>query len=261
MLNFEKLENSRGAVIFANDTDTVDYLSIAKTNAKLIDRYLGIPTTILTTTDMTNGVNRRYDVTNQRVIEWKNFGRSRALDLSPYHETLLIDADYLVLDDLFVKVFDTLDDYVIPNKNIYVTDPTARESMGEHSLPLVWATAIFFKNTRRAQALFDVVKMIEKNYSYYRALYNIKDSNYRNDYAFAIAHYMINGYSISQREFLPWPIMTIPGVLNDIELVNGNLVIRTPDRAYLSPKQSIHILSKTYLQSKEFSTFAESILA
>lgn len=260
MPNYEKLGNSRGAVIFANNTNVVDYLSIAETNARLIDRHLGIPTTILTT-DTYTGVNRRYDVTNQRVVEWKNFGRSQALDLSPYDETLLIDADYLVLDDSFVKVFDTLGDYVIPDKNLYVTDPDARETMGEYSLPFVWATAIFFRRTRRTRALFDVVKMIEKNYSYYRALYNIKDSNYRNDYAFAIAHYMINGYTISRREFLPWPIMTIPGVLNDIDLVNDNLVIRTPTRAYLSPKQSIHILSKTYLQSTEFSNFAERALA
>jgi len=150
---------------------------------------------------------------------------------------------------------------VIPDRNIYVTDPGTVESMGEHSLPFVWATAVFFRKTNRARALFDIVKIVEKNYSYYRALYNIKDSNYRNDYAFAIAHYVINGYAISRREFLPWPILTVPGILDNIDLVGDDLVIRTPSRAYVSPKQSIHILSKTYLQSSAFAKFAESALA
>lgn len=257
---YEKSGKSRGAVVFANNTDTVDYLSIAESNARLIDRYLGIPTTILTTTD-TGMTNRRYDVTNRQVVEWKNFGRSQAFDLSPYDETLLIDADYLVMDDAFIKVFDTLGDYIIPNKNLYATQPDTHETMGEYSLPFVWATAVFFKKTDRSRQLFDFVKLIEKNYPYYRALYNIKDGNYRNDYAFAIAHYVINGYTVSQREFLPWPIATIPGMLNDLEISGDKLLIRTPNRAYVSPKQSIHILSKTYLQSDKFHKFVESVLA
>ena len=260
MPTYEKSEKSRGAVIFANNTDTVDYLSIAEANARLIDRYLSLPTTILTSTTDTP-INRRYDVTNQQVVEWKNFGRSQAFDLSPYDETLLIDADYLIMDDAFAKIFDTLGDYVIPDKNLYATCPDTHETMGEYSLPFVWATAVFFKKTDRSRQLFDFVKQIEKNYSYYRALYNIKDSNYRNDYAFAIAHYVINGYSISCREFLPWPIVTIPGILDALEINNDRLTIRTPDRAYVSPKQSIHILSKTYLQSDKFHKFVESALA
>jgi hypothetical protein len=260
MLNYGKSEKSRGAVIFANNTETVDYLSIAQANARLIDRYLGLPTTILTTTDDTK-TNRRYDVTNQQVVEWKNFGRSKAFDLSPYDETLLVDSDYLIMDDAFSKVFDVINDYMLPDKNLYATNIDVQETMGEYSLPFVWATAIFFKKTDRSRQLFDFVKMIEKNYSYYRALYNIKDGNYRNDYAFAIAHYVINGYTISQREFLPWPIVTVPGVLDSLVLDDNKLTIRTPDRAYVSPKQSIHILSKHYLQTQDFRDLVEAALA
>lgn len=259
MQNYEASAKSRGAVIFANNTDTVDYVSIAQVNARLIEKHLSIPTTIITTES--TGINQRFDVTDQRFVDWKNFGRSNAMAMSPYDETLLIDADYLILDDSLLKAFDTLGDYLLVDKNRYVTDLDLQETMGIYSLPLVWATAILFRKTFRSQQLFELTTMVEQNYGYYRALYNIESQNFRNDCAFAIAHYVLNGYCCSQREFLPWPIITVPGVLDSLDLRGQSIVIRTPDRAYVSPRQSIHILSKTYLQSDDFRRFAEAALA
>lgn len=259
MQNYDVSEKSRGAVIFANNTETVDYVSIAQINARLIEKHLSIPTTIITSESART--NQRFDVTNQRFVDWKNFGRSKAIAMSPYEETLLIDADYLVLDSSLLKAFDTMGDYVLPNRNLYVTDLDLHETMGAYSLPLVWATAILFRKTSRSRQLFEIANMVEKNYAYYRALYNIESQNFRNDCAFAIAHYVLNGYCISQKEFLPWPIVTVPGVLDSLEWHHSNIVIRTPDRAYVTPRQSIHILSKTYLQSIDFQKFAETAIA
>ena len=259
MQNYEASGKSRGAVIFANNTDTVDYVSIARVNARLIGRHLGIPTTILTVDSGQN--NARLDVTGQRFVSWKNFGRARALSMSPYDETLLVDADYLVLDSNLLRAFDAMGDYLLVNKNCYITDPELKETMGVYGLPFVWATVVLFRKTPRSQQLFELVNLIEKNYSYYRALYNIEAQNFRNDYAFAIAHYVLNGYTISQQEFLPWPIVTVPGRLDALEIQGNNVVVRTPERAYVTPRQNIHILSKAYLQSNQFTAFSEAVLA
>jgi hypothetical protein len=259
MQNSKEYVKSRGAVVFANNTKDTDYISIAGANARLIDRYLGIPTTIVTSDNLTT--NRRLDATTGKIIEWKNQGRSQAYDISPYEETLLIDADYLILDRDLEQIFDVMKDYMLFNKNLYIVNPSISETMGTYSLPFVWATAVFFRKTERAKKLFDLVGAIEKNYSYYRALYNIEAGNFRNDYAFSIAHYILNGYTQSEQEYLPWPLTTVPGILDTLEFNDENIVARTPDKAYVIPKQSIHILSKHYLQTENFHKFIESALA
>jgi len=259
MQNSNEHVKSKGAIIFANNTEDTDYVSIAMANARLIERYLEIPTSIITMEESSS--NKRLDATTGKVVEWKNKGRSQAYDASPYDETLLIDADYLILDQDLKAIFDIVGDYMLFDKNLYATDPSISETMGTYSLPFVWATAVFFRKTERAKKLFDLVKVIEKNYPYYRALYNIEVGNYRNDYAFAIAHYILNGYSMSDKEYIPWPMITVPGVLNTLEIQDNRIAVRTPDKAYLFPKQSIHILSKHYLQTENFRKFVESSLA
>lgn len=258
MQNYDTSGKSRGAIIFANNTQEFDYFKIAEANAKLIERYLGLPTTILSSSGEST---QRLDVTTGRFVEWKNRGRSQAYDLSPYDETLLLDADYLVLDDTLLTAFSTGQPYLLFDKNTYVTDPDLRETMGRYSLPFVWATAVMFRRNPKTAMLFDLVKVIETNYGYYRALYNIEATNYRNDYAFAIAHHILSGYQWSGEQFFPSPITTVPGLLEKLELRQHQIVARTPDRAYVLPRQSIHILSKHYLQSQDFDKFVEAALA
>jgi hypothetical protein len=258
MQNCDRSVKSKGAIIFANNTRDFDYIKIAEANARLIERYLRLPTTILNSDSQGN---RRLDATTGQFVEWKNLGRSRAYELSPYDETLLLDADYLMLDDTLLKMFDTGHPYLLVDKNTYVTDPNLQERMGQYSLPFVWATAVMFRKDPRTEMLFDLIKLIEANYGYYRALYNIDAANYRNDYAFAIAHYILSGYQISQEQMFPVPITTVPGQLDRLELRKHQIVARTPDRAYVLPRSNIHILSKHYLQTRDFQDFVEAALA
>lgn len=258
MQNSDKSEKSRGAIIFANNTRDFDYVKIATANARLIEKNLGLPTTVLTAESQGN---RRLDSTTGQFVEWKNFGRSQAYDLSPYNETLLLDADYLMIDDSMLMMFDNRHPYLLVDKNTYVTDPDLKENMGRYSLPFVWATAVMFRKDHKAKMLFDLVKMIESNYGYYRALYNVEASNYRNDYAFAIAHYILSGYQISQEQMFPIGITTMPGTLDRLEWREKHIIARAPNRAYVLPRQNIHILSKHYLQSEDFQRFVEAALA
>ena len=60
-------EKSKGVLIFATNTKEIDYIKIAKINAKLIKKYLGLPTTIVSGTKSSN--KRRVD---NEIVEWKN---------------------------------------------------------------------------------------------------------------------------------------------------------------------------------------------
>jgi hypothetical protein len=251
MKNSNVPAKSRGAVIFAHNTPTVDYKRIAEQAARLIKYNLNLPVTIITDTD---------DMTNVRIgyaggTPWYNMGRYRGYTLSPYDETILLDSDYLVLDDSLLKILDTANDYTIMNKN---QSPIGTiDTPGMLSIQSVWATVVVFKKTSKAKLLFDLVGRIQRNYGYYKSLYNLNSANFRNDYAFAIADNILNGYTPSPG--IPWSMLTIDKPIRKIEVKNNNLVVREAERAHVLPKQNIHIIDKDYLQSKEYKDFVDLI--
>jgi hypothetical protein len=129
--------------------------------------------------------------------------------------------------------------------------------MGEMSLNYVWATAIAFKKTLKSKMLFDLVGRVQNNYRYYCKLYNIRSSNFRNDYAFAIADNIINGYSASSG--IPWTMLTVDKTVKALEIKNNKIIVREDDVAHVISQQSLHIMDKAYLQSDSYEEFIDTI--
>ena len=254
--NSVKSVKSKGVVIFATNTDETDYVAIAEQNARLVEHFLGLPTTIVSAKD--SGKNTRYNPDLGKYVEWKNFGRHEVYEASPYDETILLDADYLVFDDSLLKLFCTDFDYLLFNKNWYINIPQLPSVMGERSLPHVWATAVLFRKTEKSKMFFDLVAKIKRNYHYYRMLYNVHETNYRNDYAFAIAHYILNGYTINA-QYAPGHISTFSGPIQSIEYTDKNLIVKS-DKAYVLPHQNIHVMSKSWLTSPALKQLVDQCL-
>jgi hypothetical protein len=262
MKNSKNLEKSRGVVVFAFNTD-VDYVTIADRTSRLINHSLGLPVTLITDADSDpkfdydqvirvnpQGNTTRTDL-NDFVVTWKNFGRYLAYELSPYEETVLVDTDYVVLDDSLNTLFSIPFDYRLMHHNTN-PDNTDYGTMGETSLPFVWATVILFRKSPRAQMLFSLVGRIQRNYNYYRALYNIQARNYRNDYAFAIANNILNGYNLNIDQSIPWSMFTVDKKIKQIQLTNTQVRIYHEDTAVVTPYQNIHVMDKEYLLSRDF---------
>jgi len=245
MKKSNKLEKSKGVLLFATNTATIDYVAIAQRAERLINHYLQLPVTIVSGKPK---ANNRYNIDSNLIEQWNNGGRSDAYKLSPYDQTILLDCDYFMFDDSFLKILDTVIDYAIPRYNNFVGE-SSLENMGKYSLPALWATVIVFNKTEKSQMLFDLVARIERNYSYYRTLYNIQATNYRNDYAFTIADNMLNGYVQDSANYLPWPIRTVASTIDSLELKGQTLLLKTNSKGYVLPKQNLHIISKRYLLS------------
>lgn len=254
MNSLNKSEKSKGVLLFATNTDTVDYVAIAHRAERLINHYLGLPVTIVESS--VNTKNKRYNITSGQFETWNNKGRSLAYDLSPYDQTLLIDSDYLIFDNNLLKILDTVRDYTIA-KNNYFIEGTQIQSMGKYSLPTLWATVIAFNKTSKSQMLFDLVKRIERNYVYYWRLYNIPATNFRNDFAFTIADNILNGYTQDQRNYLPWPIVTINRPIQRLSLQDQKFFLQIDNQGYVLPKQSLHVMGKEYLLSDELEQLIE----
>ena len=263
-------EKSRGVVVFAFNTN-VDYVAIADQTSRLIQHYLQLPITLITDAtavpefaydyivriDPATG-NHRSDL-NDQTVEWRNFGRYLAYEFSPYTETILLDTDYLVLDNSLLKLFESKFDYQLQHHN-YTPDGASYEQMGETSLPFVWATVVLFQKTDQSRLFFNLVGRIQRNYRYYRALYNIREGNYRNDYAFAVANNILNGYALNQHQSIPWPMFTIDQKITHITTTDKQIRVCHDGKAIVVPYQNIHVLDKEYLISKDFKQVVETII-
>lgn len=257
---------SRGVVLFAFNTSTINYVKIAEQAARLIHQTLQLPVTLITdvkepTEHFDQIVTVEHTLTNFKngdQTEWRNADRYNAYQLSPYDETLLLDSDYLQLDNSLLKLFDVDFDYKLQHNNHLVND-NSKFVMGDISLPYVWATVVAFRKTAKSQILFDLVGRIQRNYSYYRMLYNIVPRNFRNDYAFAIANSIINGYDLGIDQSIPWTMLSFDKPIEKIELKNNSLIVRQSNSACVIPQQNIHVMDKQYLLSENFNELVNTI--
>ena len=81
--NSKKLEKSRGILAFAFNTDTTDYVSIANKTLKLASQKLNLPYTLITETSDNSFYNSRFDIDSNTFVNWRNFNRFSAYELSP----------------------------------------------------------------------------------------------------------------------------------------------------------------------------------
>jgi hypothetical protein len=259
MQNLKKSEKSRGILAFAYNVETIDYVSIAQSTLKLASKNLNLPYTLITDKEFKNeSLNSRLDINSGSFIQWRNAGRHHAYELSPYDETLVIDVDYLVLNNNLNKIFDTEWDYLL-QRNSFALATEFPKLMGETSLPYIWATVFAFRKTAKSKMYFDMIGRIQRNYHYYRSLFNIQERIFRNDFAFAISDILLNGYNISKYS-IPENMLTVDQVIHSIEVVDRNLIIKDSSKSYVVPRTNLHVMSKAYLQSDNFKKLVDRLL-
>lgn len=269
MKNSNESDESKGVVLFAYNTEHINYVAIADANAQLITKYLNLPVTLITDEKSIPSFN--YDkivrientLSNFRNInfakqQWRNGGRSRAYDLSPYDTTILLDSDYLILDNNLLESLEQPFDYKLQHTSYSEDGILFSRMSSNYSLPFVWATCVVFRKTVVAKRFFDLVQKIERNYSYYKTLFKAQGT-FRNDHAFAMADIILNGYTWESSRSMPAKIFTVEPNIESIEIKNKFLLIKHADHAIVSPVQNVHIMDKQYLQTDNFKNFVAKV--
>jgi hypothetical protein len=209
---------SQGIVIFAQNNADIDYIKLSVFSARQAQKYLDLPVSLITDSrgwleqsfpdhpfdqiidvDYTPSAQRKpfFDgALTSKTLEWRNFARNRAYDLTPYNTTLVIDSDYIINSNILKPAFGRDTNLQIYSNNMDLaewrnTDEFARINM--FSVPFYWATAFVFEKNKTTEAFFDLVSYIKTNWNYYRMLYNIDTMLFRNDYAFSIAIHIMGG--------------------------------------------------------------------
>jgi hypothetical protein len=210
---------TKGAVIFAQNNKSIDYVKLAVFAAIRLKSHLDIPVSIIT--DSPNWLKSQYSnhpfdqiisidldsrVSQYKIffdgslstqkLEWKNSVRDHVFDLTPYDQTLVIDSDYIINSATIKPAFDNDYDLQIYRYSMDLADHRSTvefERINQWSIPFYWATAFVFKKNSVTQAFFDLISYIKTNWLYFRTLYSIDADSFRNDFAFSIAIHIMNG--------------------------------------------------------------------
>jgi len=244
---------TRGVLIYAHNNSEIDYLKIACANALMIKKNLKVPVTLVSDDDTINWgrqslgeeflttcfekiikVERNYNFKNTRnfndtslttkSLQFYNCNHYEAYDISPYDETLFIDADYLIMSSQLNNCWGSINDVMINHKIVSpLSEPKIySKTVDDMGVRLYWATVIYFKKTELAQHLFSIVKHVQENFAYYKDLYCFSQGMFRNDYAFSIAVHMLNGFNDNGEVIkeLPLPGLFMSWDTNDIMAIN-----------------------------------------
>lgn len=248
---------SKGALLFAHNNEEIDYLKIAAVNSLMIQENLKIGVSLVTDEGtyawaleslgkekldqcFENIIvkDRDYVYTQHNIRLFKdtvhhaerlpfyNCDHWMAYDLTPYEETLFVDADYLIMSDALSHCWGSEHDFMMNYKIsgcCFGRDSDHEvDYLSEYGIKTYWATAIYFRKTEYTKHIFSIVQHVFDNYSYYRQLYLIPRGLFRNDYAFSIAIHMMNGFTDSGlcKEF-PTPVIYKVYDTGDICSING----------------------------------------
>ena len=214
-----------GALIFAFNNEHTDYLAMAAWSADRIRRHLDIPVAVITdctdpsrltefdqviAADPVAGGTRYFD-DYKETVTWYNAGRVDAYGLTPWEQTLLLDADYVVCSDDLKLLLDYSQDFMCHRLAWDITSQDYFEGLnyfGQHKMPMWWATVMMFRKSNMAQYIFDSMNMIRNNWKHYKDLYHITGSHYRNDYALSIALGIVSGHTLNVDD-IPWSLASV----------------------------------------------------
>lgn len=209
---------NKGAILFAHNNSQIDYVKLAVSSAKRIINFLDVPVSLITDsesvktcaeleifdkvifTDTVENSNTKYfnDGIDKSVnLSWNNLTRSDCFNLTPYDETLVLDVDFVLNSSTLKHCWDQKNDFLIYKKSFdFATWRNNKEFkyISDYSIEFYWATVFFFRKTESTASFFRLVDHIKENWSYYKVLYQLHSTNFRNDYAFSIAIHMMNGF-------------------------------------------------------------------
>ena len=213
---------TQGALIFAFDNEHIDYVSMAAWSATNIRRHLGIPVAVITDREDVSGFDRviycdrgsnnyRWFGDFETQMPWHNSTRTNAYRLSPWDQTLLLDADYVVASDQLRSVLDSSQDFLAHRWARDVTgknDFSGLNYFGDNRMPQWWATVIMFRRCTHAELIFDTMTMVRDHWTHYRHLYKNNNVSYRNDHALTIALGVVNGHTLDHAD-IPWSLASV----------------------------------------------------
>ena len=268
---------SKGVLIFAWEGGTIEYARIADVSAGLVKKFLNLPTTVITNNDkykfkhveqvivkdMPESSGFR-DINGTR-IPWVNGNRGSAYELTPYDQTLLIDADYYIFNNDLAQLFDTELEFACYDEVCDVLGGTLAQGhrrLGPNSIKMQWATVIYFTKNELAEGIFDFMGKIKDNWDFYKMLYGFNNYQYRNDFALSIALQSLTGFGEHNFTRIPGKLMTVDmdGHIYEID-ATGKIAVSNNQGFKILKSTNLHFFNKRDLVTDRILSSCERIIS
>jgi hypothetical protein len=241
-----------GALLIARNNSEVDYTKQAVYAANRIKKYLNLPVSIITDNaaylkksfsnyktifdqviEIKNEKTIQYKKYNDGIyvrknLEYKNDSRSRAYDLSPYDETILLDTDFIISNADLLNCFNQPHDLMMYKDAVELSgwrDVSEFSKISETGPNFYWATVVFFRKTEKNKIFFNLIQHIQENWYHYKNIYQLPYATFRNDYAFSIAVHVMNGYKSGNF------VKSLPGTM--YYTLDRDLILEIKDEEFL----------------------------
>lgn len=266
------VKNTKGILIYAKNNEQLDYIKQADIATRYAKHWLNVPVSIVCdekeqdkiNTDLYDQVipitfetdNTRfvYDKNKRHEVSYFNYNRIDALEMSPYYETLMIDSDYLIRNNILNQVWRSNYNFMVnsTSSNIMLTEEALGDRfVADGSVPVFWATVMYFKKSDFINKYYEKLKMVRDDYEFYFRSYQISNMMYRNDFVFSIAYHLMFDNSNEMPIQLPTKQLNVPmefeigNVISDTELE-----IRSETNLINSTSRNLHIMNKFSLERK-----------
>jgi len=246
---------TRGVILFAHNSEQLDYGLLALIAGGLAKKNLSLPVSLITDKwtiswlkntnkfnlaenlfdkiievekPLTKNVRNLHDGFLSETVPFINSNRHDVFELTPYDETLMIDSDFLIFTNTLNQFWD-LDSSLMLSQSINDVVGNRVEILdhyvSETGVHLYWATAVMFKKDKYSQLFFSLVDFIKENYRYYADLFRFDHRQYRNDISFSVAKHILDGFYTDTTLSLP-PLLTVQGkdILNSVD-ENGKMIV------------------------------------
>lgn len=276
---FAKVEmSSKGVLIFAWVSGEMPYQRIADTAAGLVKKFLDLPTTIVTNIGPEDYEFKHADQVIVKpmppasgyrdfggaVIPWVNGNRGSAYDITPYDQTLLIDADYYIFSDELRQLFDTDLEFACYDEICDVLGGSLAEGhrrIGPNSIKMQWATVIYFTKNKIAESIFEFMGVVKDNWDFYKMLYGFHGYRYRNDFALSIALQSLTGFGEHNFSKIPGKLMTVDMDSHVYQIEpDTKIVVSNNQGVKFLRHTSLHFFNKKDLMGDRLTSECEQVI-
>jgi hypothetical protein len=242
----------------------MDYVRLAAYCASRVNRYWRLPVTLVTdererilevrshfdqviTQSRTRFQTQRLYPDYQELLTFFNKDRVMADVLTPYDETIVIDADYLVSTDTITRMWDTQPLLIARHAHSLssIPIPAYLEKLHPTTVPMYWASVICFdKTSPESKRFFKHWRDAIRFYGYYSKLFKYEPDLFRNDFVVTVAHHlMTEGVGTTQFD-LPY---SLPTAMPDLMVDSVEpLVLDKAGRVF----SDVHVMHKKSLLEK-----------
>jgi hypothetical protein len=196
---------SKGYLILAQNTRKDDYERLAYALALSIKNSQSSVKSVTLATNTTK-LPGKYEALFDNIVDipwtdhaatskWKIENKWKYYHMSPYDETVILDADMLIPEDIshWWDVLSKREIWITDKPRTFrgeiITDTRYRETFVSNELPNVYTAFMYFKKTAMTAELFQLVEIIFNNWEkfYYDFLDETRPKHLSGDVAYALA--------------------------------------------------------------------------